>query len=377
VSDVDAAFAALAPPRARCAVSVAIPARNERDSIVPALEAFLGQRTDDGAYLDPECFEVIVFANDCADDTAARVRALATMNGRFAIHVVEAALQPRESHVGAARRAAMNASAARMMHLDGIVATTDADTQVGAEWVARTIAELQDVEALGGRVVQADADANGDALCGRVRALEHRYRYAVVWLESLLDPLAHDPWPRHGNHQGASLALRAQTYARVGGIPALPVLEDFALYKALLRADVRFRHSLRVRVKTSGRRKGRVEGGFASQLHAIDAHVAGREPYLVEHPSVTAALSRGRGALRRADLLTAANAFGLAREALARHLLEATTMGAAIEAVEHEALAWGGLRRYARVPIDAAIRVLENYRAGLRSSSERATRIKA
>ncbi|MBD5607194.1 MAG: hypothetical protein IAI48_19235, partial [Candidatus Eremiobacteraeota bacterium] len=73
------------------------------------------------------------------------------------------------------------------------------------------------------------------------------------------------------------------------------MLEDFALYDALMRAGVRFRHSLRVRVITSGRRTGRVQGGFASHLQAIDEHVAGRATHLVEHPNITLALARGRG----------------------------------------------------------------------------------
>ncbi len=378
MSASESAFAALPPVRPQCLVSVAIPARDERDFIVATVEAFFRQLGSDGRAFDPDAFEVIVFANDCTDDTGAQVRALARRRPQFAVHVVEAPLAPFASHVGYARRSAMNAAAARVQWASsrGIVATTDADTVVSPVWIAETIAELALVEALGGRVVPAplaERSADGER---RTYALEHRYRYAVVRLETLLDPVAHDPWPRHGNHQGASLALRVAAYRQVGGTPPLPVLEDLALYKALLRADVSFRHSLRVRVTTSGRRTSRVEGGFAAQLHAIDAHVDGRATYLVEHPAETIALFEGRSALRRADPLAAGRAYGLTRDAVVRQIGKAATLGCAIEALEREAQLAGGLRAYARVPIDVAIRTLESYAESL-SSAARPTRIKA
>jgi glycosyltransferase involved in cell wall biosynthesis len=374
-----AAFAAIPPVRPGCIVSVAIPARDEGSFIVPTLEAFARQRARDGAPLDPGAFEVIVFANDCADDTARRVRAFATSRPHLAVYVAESTLPPHERHVGFARRAGMNVAATRVRRAgpNGIVATTDADTLVSPDWIARTIEELRAVEAVGGRVVPAVWAACEGADGERAYALEHRYRYAVVRLETLLDPSDFDPWPRHGNHQGASFALRTRTYGRVGGTPALPVLEDLALYRALLRADVTFRHSLNVRVLTSGRRTSRVEGGYASQLYAIDAHVAGRATYLVEHPSETLALYRGRSAVRRGASLAAARAYGLGREALVRLLREATTTGAALESIEREARANGGLRSYARVPIDTAIAALEDYASALSLSAARPTRINA
>jgi glycosyltransferase involved in cell wall biosynthesis len=374
-----AEFAALPPVRPGCIVSVAIPARDEGAYVVPTLEAFARQRARSGAPLEPGAFEVIVFANDCTDDTARRVNAFAAARPHLAIYVAESTLPPHQRHVGFARRAGMNVAATRMRGAgsSGIVATTDADTLVSPDWIARTIEELRAVEAVGGRVVPGPSVASGGADGGRVYALEHRYRYAVVRLETLLDPSVWDPWPRHGNHQGASFALRARTYGRVGGTPALPVLEDLALYQALLRADVTFRHSLRVRVLTSGRRTSRVEGGYASQLYAIDAHVAERATYLVEHPNETLALYRGRSAVRRGATIAAARAYGLGHEALARHLHEATTIGSALESIEREARASGGLRAYARVPIDSAIEALENYASALAPSAARPTRINA
>jgi hypothetical protein len=92
------------------------------------------------------------------------------------------------------------------------------------------------------------------------------YRSLVAELESRLDPAVHDPWPRHFQHFGASLAVTAEAYQRAGRLPVKPWFEDVAFYDALLRVDARFRHSPAVQVTTSGRRSGRTGFGFAVQL---------------------------------------------------------------------------------------------------------------
>ena len=63
--------------------------------------------------------------------------------------------------------------------------------------------------------------------------LDVGYRLLRSQLESLLDPDPADPWPRHYQMFGASLALTAEIYERVGGLPVLPSLEDVALYRTL------------------------------------------------------------------------------------------------------------------------------------------------
>ena len=61
-------------------------------------------------------------------------------------------------------------------------------------------------------------------------------------LEEVLDPPAHDPAPRHGDHVAASLALRADLYRRVGGLPMLPCGEDNALVARVRWHGGRVRH---------------------------------------------------------------------------------------------------------------------------------------
>lgn len=213
--------------------------------------------------------------------TRQNARAFARAHPHLALHVL-AERDGEPPTIGVARGTVMDAAAERMARRDGgLVATTDADSVVADDWIAANLHELRDVDAVGGRVIPATfREADG---------LDHRYRFAIVRLESMLAPQAHDPWPRHGNHQGASLAMRTAAYARAGGVPAVRVLEDFGLVDALLATGATLRHSLRVRVVTSTRREGRAYGGFATHMHDLDEHVAGRRPYLVEHPADTIA----------------------------------------------------------------------------------------
>ena len=68
-------------------------------------------------------------------------------------------------------------------------------------------------------------------------------------LASLLDFVPHDPWPRHSDHTGASLAVRGDVYAAVGGIPPLPFREDIGFVaRRLLRVIV---YVIRLRLKSA------------------------------------------------------------------------------------------------------------------------------
>ena len=89
-------------------------------------------------------------------------------------------------------------------------------------------------------------------------------------------PIRADPWPRHHQHFGASLAITVAAYRHVGGMPAEPFLEDEALYRRLRQHDLNVRHSDRVSVVTSSRRRGRVAVGLSWQLREWQACLAGR-----------------------------------------------------------------------------------------------------
>jgi hypothetical protein len=75
-------------------------------------------------------------------------------------------------------------------------------------------------------------------------------------------------------------------------MPALRTSEDVALYRALVRAGERFRHSERVRVFTSARAFGRAEGGLADAIACWQGLAQTHTPVMVE--SATAADERLR-----------------------------------------------------------------------------------
>jgi hypothetical protein len=193
------------------------------------------------------------------------------------------------AHVGTARRALMDEAARRFGERgDGLILTTDADTVVSPLWVAQTRREMEGVDAVTGRIVLEPAYLEGLSGAGRqMLASEGAYQFAVSELTALLDPLAHDPWPRHWQHFGASFAVRCATYRAAGGLPAVRFFEDVAFYEELERRRARVRHSLRVRVTTSGRHTARVSGGLASYLGNLHELAVNDRPFLVEHPETT------------------------------------------------------------------------------------------
>ncbi len=365
------AFAGLPPVGANVRTIVVLPARDEADHIARALAALAEQRTGDGRAVDPRTYETIVFANTCRDETASIARAFASERGcRHDVHVVQERLDAG-AHVGTARRLVMDAAFARFARAgrpDGWIASTDADTVVAGDWLAALRDEaVRGIDAVMGRVRVAPADRSAFAPdAARTYARHLAYNRAVARAEAAIDPIAWDAAPRHNMHYAASLAVRADAYARAGGLPAVPRGEDTALYAALVRSGARVRHSRRFLASTSPRSSGRVEGGFATfvrQLH--DA--AGPEQWFVEQPEETLHHIRARAALRayhrHGDV-----AGGVYRDVLAYFRLDfaacadlfdrAEPFGANLERFERSAHERGVYAGYGRVPVARAIAVL-------------------
>ncbi len=278
----------LAPPHPALQVSVIIPAKDEATQLPDTLAALAAQTTLQGQPLAAGWFEVIVLANNCTDATAAAVRAQARRFPGLALHVAELRLPAAKAHVGRARRLLMDEACARLEAVGraraGIIASTDADTRVAPTWLAALQAEIMaGADAVGGRILTRPT---GRHLCPvrRVEVRDAACRVLCARLEDLLDPVAADPWPRHHQHFGASLALTAGAYRQVGGLPEVRFLEDEALCQALRRHDLRLRHSPAVQVLTSARHHGRVEVGLSWQLRQWqELAQQQREPH-VENP---------------------------------------------------------------------------------------------
>ena len=157
----------------------------------------------------------------------------------------------------------MDAAAARLAP-DGLIACTDADSTVAPDWVAAQLAAAAaGARAIGGRIEIAPAEmAQLPPGVARDRLRRQRRRHRLV----LADPGPPGSTSEHWQFSGASLAVTADVYRRVGGMGPDPALEDEAFERALIAHGVPIHRPLAVRVTTSGRLVGRAERGLAHDL---------------------------------------------------------------------------------------------------------------
>jgi hypothetical protein len=141
------------------------------------------------------------------------------------------------------------------------LATTDADSTVGREWLVRQLSHAAaGADLVAGTVEVAD-------WAGWPRELRRSYaeRYA--------HPLAAGG---HGHVHGANLGLTAELYRALGGFTDAGTGEDVALVSAAQRAGAVVTWALDMPVTTSGRSVGRAPYGFASTLRDL-AQQSGQE----------------------------------------------------------------------------------------------------
>lgn len=299
---------------------VAIPARDEearlprllaalaRQSILDRSESGPGQRTppdcQSPACRSPDCIsperklDVVLVVNNSSDASAATAAAAAARHPRLRLGIVDVTYPPERAHVGTARRQAMDLAAG--IAPDGVLLTTDADAVPADDWVERTFAAIAaGADLVGGRIV---GDPEEEARLGpgfAARAgLHARYGLLRDELAALVDPLAHDPWPRHQDHTGASLAVRAEVYRRLGGLDPLPFREDLGFVGKARAAGFRLVHPPDVRVTVSARTQGRAPGGMADCVRTWVHEAETMAPVLVECPVRVAERLRLRRALR-------------------------------------------------------------------------------
>ncbi|POF62622.1 glycosyl transferase [Novacetimonas maltaceti] len=237
----------------------AIPVRNEAERIGHCLHALATQQ---GACLT----HAVLLLNNCTDATADRVRDVAAYLP-FSLSLIERTYPLPIAHAGTARCEAME-EAATVAGPDGILMTTDADSMVAPDWLARNLAALDaGADAVCGRALIDPADALliPDSLHADDRA-EMAYATLLDRIHDLIDPDPHDPWPRHTEHSGASIAVRVGAWRQAGGIPPLPLGEDRGFLAALRRMDAAIRHAPDVTVRVSGRTVGRARGGMADTM---------------------------------------------------------------------------------------------------------------
>ena len=278
---------------------VAVPARNEAQRL-PLLIDSLGQQTWlAGA---ERRLPIILVLNNCNDHSAVIAVRAAAQHRKLLLDVIETNFPASQAHVGSARRLAME----RALELAGdrarsVLLTTDADAVPMRDWIDNNLRAINEGAAIvGGHIL---GDKTEEALLGprflRRAKAQLYYGSLIDRLATLIDPVPHDPWPRHSDHTGASLAVRADVYAAVGGIPALPFREDLAFVSLVRGAGYRLRHPLDVQVQVSARLDGRAPGGMADCLKSWLGAEGDGLPHLVEDPKSIVARLRKRGMCRQ------------------------------------------------------------------------------
>jgi hypothetical protein len=233
----------------------------------------------------------------------------AALHPGLRVNAIEVDFPYPQAHAGSARRLAMQ----RGQEVGGpsaVLFSTDADATPAVDWIEASLRALRaGADIVGGHIVgdKIEEESLGPAFNRRVARHLHHARL-VDRLKTLIHPVEHDPWPRHCDHTGASIAVRGDVYRAVGGIPALPFREDIAFVANVVGAGYRLRHAPDIRVGVSARLDGRAPRGMADCLKAwLAAEVAGL-PHLVESPdSVCSRLShRARVVRASAGLSNAA-----------------------------------------------------------------------
>ena len=235
-------------------IALGVPVRNE-EARLPGLLAAL-----DNQLAAPPFTLCIVFDN-CTDGSERLVARLAA-ELRYPI-VTQSLRSGHEPNAGAARRHAM--ALALKFAKGGSLLTTDADSQPDPHWIAANLAALEQADIVAGRIVCDGPDAP---------LMHHRlseYYDRLHAVRRTLDPIVWEAEESHHWTSGASLACRSQVYLQLGGFAPIANGEDAAFADSAARAGYRVRRDANVVVRTSSRRTGRAERGFAAALAALDA----------------------------------------------------------------------------------------------------------
>jgi len=242
------------PPNPTLRACVVMPARNEQDLIASSLRALAAQTG-----IEPCEYEVLVVLDACTDATAERAREVSDAHPLLRLHLIDG---PGLGS-GHARRTGMDAACERLTGLgrpQGLIASTDADTVVAHDWLSVQLgATERGACAIGGRIELGP----GSLPQAVVRWHSERGRSRHQRLLADPDRLGA---AEHWQFSGASLALTAETYARVGGLEPRATLEDEGLEQILRKERIPIERLLSVRATTSSRLEGRASQGLAYDL---------------------------------------------------------------------------------------------------------------
>lgn len=237
-------------------IVIAIPVRNEAERLPQLLRALAAAALQSALPVT-----VVVLANNCTDHSANILRSFAHPLLRLEVHEITLS----DPNAGLARRLAMDLAA----RTGALMLTTDGDAAPDPHWIAAAIHA---------------ATAGADLICGRIEAdcrhvlatpsgrrvaeaetaygkLQHEIRHAM----DLLDGRQGSSRP-HYIESGASMAIRADCYRLIGGLPKVRSSEDRALVHHAEAQGLIVRYAEDMLATVSGRLHGRAEGGMAETL---------------------------------------------------------------------------------------------------------------
>jgi cellulose synthase/poly-beta-1,6-N-acetylglucosamine synthase-like glycosyltransferase len=257
----------IAQKHPRPLICVAIPVCDEIERVGRCVEALSEQRDSSGLLLGRGQVRVVLMANGCTDGTYEfLLRNLESF--RIAVTAYHVRLPETRRNAGFARRMANHAAIELLHAKSGLLFMTDADSVAPPQWIASYWEMLRGgYDAIAGQVDLNPDDSNELLPLLHDRGtLEEQYTLLLDQLDSIVDPIPHDPWPRHYNASGANIAVRLDALRGICDFPIVPCGEDRLLIKMLEAQGRRVRHDCTTRVLTSGRLFGRAPGGMADTL---------------------------------------------------------------------------------------------------------------
>lgn len=229
-------------------VGVVVPANDESGSIEAAIESVA--RAAAHTALEGVIVRMVVVDDSSSDSTGDRAAAAIGSTGEV--------VRVEARSAGVARRAGFLAlcGASEGLEPDEVwLATTDADSLVFPDWLARQLRWWR---------------KGADGVAGTVIPISWEEQPAVVRrrYESKMGRLGGGFG--HPHVYGANLALTKAAYLETGGISEIDSGEDHALWDALEANGRRAVHVPDVRVATSTRREGRAPDGFSALLRSLE-----------------------------------------------------------------------------------------------------------
>ena len=237
-------------------ITVAIPLKNEEAHIGACLKS-LGRQTRPFDRL-------VLLLNNCTDKSVEICNQFAAE--KQGVEVYEQTLYGHLASAGEARRRALHLAA--VPGPESIILTTDADAVPERRWIEKNIREMEAGAEVVCGMVQIDP-RDAAEIPHELRVDDERETFLVALLDeinALLNPDPYNPWPRHQQESGASIAVRTSVLHSAGGPPHVATCEDRALIERLRMVDARIRHAPDITVQVSGRLEGRAMGGMAETM---------------------------------------------------------------------------------------------------------------